>query len=74
MIKTMQVLKWMISQNLSMSDIMAEFTEIVDNGRSQYFELSDSDICSIQKIYFDESKFESACQVAGLSMEYQNEN
>lgn len=67
MLKTLQILKYLKSQGLSQNEIFAEFTEIVDNGRSEYFELSDNDIVSISNVFYNESKFEAACKVTGVS-------
>jgi len=66
MIKMIQILKWMKKKNLSFDKIMEELTEIVDNGKSQYFELSDVDINRISDIFQDDSKFESALHAADI--------
>lgn len=65
MLKLMQILKWMKMQGMSLNQVLDELHDIVDNNTSQYFELTDSDVLKISKIFYDEKKFDSALKVAG---------
>lgn len=72
MLKVMQMLVYMMQRNYSDDMILDELHEIVDNGRSSMFQLSDSDMASITKVFYDDDLFNSAwisaeleCQALG---------
>ena len=60
MIKLIQIIGYLRKQGLSDNEIHAEVVEIVDNGRSEYFELSDRDIIRITDVFHNEKKYEAA--------------
>lgn len=65
MIKLIQIIRYLKKeQKMNHNEIYAELIDIVDNGRSDYFQLSDNDIVSISDVFYDESRFESAFKVA----------
>lgn len=66
MIKLMQILNYLKAQGKDLNTVMAELVEIVDNGRSEYFELSENDCHRISLIYFDEEKFNSVMKLCGF--------
>jgi hypothetical protein len=72
MLKVMQILVHMMQRNYSDDMILDELHEIVDNGRSNMFVLSDKDIAGITAVFYDDDKFNSAwisaeleCQALG---------
>ena len=66
MIKMIQVLKHLKSQGLDLDQVMTELHEIMDNGNSQYFELTDDEIQRISKVYHNERLFDSALNIVYL--------
>lgn len=68
MIKTLQIINYMLSQGCAKVEIIEHIAEIVDNGYSDKFDLSENDIVSITRIFEDDMKFESALRTAELLM------
>lgn len=60
MLKIIQILSYFKNNNMKLSEALDEINEIIDNGRSQYFELTDLDIQRISDVFYNESLFESA--------------
>ena len=67
MLKMLQIIRYLKAQGLSLDQIMSELTEIVDNGRSDYFELSDADVIRITDVFHNDELFDSAMKV-GLNL------
>lgn len=64
MLKLIQIIRYMTKQGKTLDEILAELTEIIDNGNSQYFELSGQDINGIAVAFQDDDKFDAAWQIA----------
>jgi hypothetical protein len=60
MLKTIQIIKYMLANGFSKARILEEFCEIVDNGQSELFELSENDIVRITRVFESDDKFNSA--------------
>ena len=60
MLKTIQIIKWMTAQGFNQGEILDEFQEIVNNERSEYFELTEFDIKQIREVYENEDRFDRA--------------
>ena len=64
MLTLIPILYHLMKADLTNGEIMDELTEIVDNGRSEYFDLTDRQIESITKIFYNDQLFESALVTA----------
>ena len=60
MLKMLQILRYMKDNGMTLDQIMAELTEIIDNGQSEYFELSAYDIERISRVFHNDELFDSA--------------
>lgn len=54
----------MLKQGYSQAEIFAELTEIVDNARSDIFDLTDNDIVSISDVFYNDDRFDRAFKTA----------
>ena len=69
MIKLLQILKWMKRHNYNMDQVQDALLDIVDNHKSDYFELSDQDIQRISELYYDDTKLYAALDLCGYTKE-----
>ena len=63
MLKIIQIIRYMKSQNYTKIDIYKELTFIVNNGHSNLFDLSLNDIVNINKIYINDDKLKSVFNI-----------
>ncbi len=66
MIKLIQILKYYKNYEYSLSEVMDELTELMDNEQSEHFTLDSEEINSIRTIFENDSKFDSALKVSGF--------
>lgn len=65
MLKLIQIIRYLKTvQKMNHNEIYAEVLDIVDNGHSEFFDLTDIDIVRISDVFYNETLFDTAFKTA----------